>query len=167
MSASNGYHSNYGKFTMTMAQAFPNGAFLTGGVEASKDYDRSAPGRFVQAVDRDTGLSVWLAEVQSGDQMAPAWLRRAKVKILSDQEPPLPPPIPGTPFRPVEFDELIVTPYVDDSACKPAESGKQHRCRARVAYSVKAIGVRAPRSVAKSTAPAGGTAGSGPAAGAP
>ncbi|WP_224387528.1 hypothetical protein [Pseudonocardia sp. ICBG1293] len=39
----------------------------------------------------------------------------------------------GLPFRPVEFDELTVTPYVQETGGRP-----------RVAYSFRAAGMRAP-----------------------
>ncbi|WP_406113800.1 hypothetical protein [Kitasatospora purpeofusca] len=55
--------------------------------------------------------------------------------------PVLPDAAPGLPFRPVEFDGLTVTAYVNNSG--------------RVAYSFKATGVRAPaaaRPSAKSAA---------------
>ena len=51
----------------------------------------------------------------------------------------LPPPAPGSPFTAVEFEGLMVTPYVDTGRCR----GKG-KCAARQAYSLKATGVRAP-----------------------
>ena len=45
----------------------------------------------------------------------------------------------GSPFTPVEFDGMTVTPYVDTGRCQ----GKS-KCAARQAYSFKATGVRAP-----------------------
>ena len=65
--------------------------------------------------------------------------RTVKVKIAAQVQPVLPPPAPGSPFTPVEFDGMTATPYVDASRCK----GKD-KCGARVAYSFKSTGVRAP-----------------------
>jgi hypothetical protein len=53
----------------------------------------------------------------------------------------LPDAPPGSPFVPVEFEGLQATPYVDASRCQVDGKGK---CRARLAYSLKATGVRAP-----------------------
>jgi hypothetical protein len=54
-----------------------------------------------------------------------------KIKVLSHNQPVLPPATGGAPFVPVEFTGLTVTPYVNQSTN-------------RLAYSVKATGVRAP-----------------------
>jgi hypothetical protein len=54
-----------------------------------------------------------------------------KIKVLSTQQPVLPAATGGAPFVPVEFTGLTVTPYVNQST-------------GRLAYSVKATGVRAP-----------------------
>ena len=64
-----------------------------------------------------------------------------KVKIAAQVQPVLPPPVPGSPFTPVEFDGMTATPYVDASRC--SGDGKS-KCAARVAYSLKATAVRAP-----------------------
>ena len=56
--------------------------------------------------------------------------RAVKVKVASDTEPVLPPSAPGAPFVPVEFTGMTVTPYVNQTG--------------RLAWSVKAEGVRAP-----------------------
>ena len=58
------------------------------------------------------------------------------VKIVAEYQP-VPPEAPsGMPFRPVEFDGLTVTPYVDDK-------------RGRIAYSYRATGMRAPSPAAR------------------
>ena len=64
-----------------------------------------------------------------------------QVKIAAQYQPVLPPPAPGSPFTPVEFDGMTVFPYVDASRCQGQGPG---RCGARMAYSLKATGVRAP-----------------------
>ena len=56
--------------------------------------------------------------------------RTVKVKVISPHQPVLPPAAGGAPFVPVEFTGLTVTPYVNQAG--------------RLAYSVKATGVRAP-----------------------
>lgn len=140
--------NGYGKYETSMDKLLPCGAWLVSGVEAIKDFDRSGPGveGFVQALDRDTGEELWTVTVQSGDMdSAPAWLQRFKVKISSAVKPELPPVMPGTPFRPVWLDGLVVVPYLDDKNCTGAENGRRHRCRGKVAYSVRATGMRAPK----------------------
>jgi hypothetical protein len=153
---------SYGKFDTTMEKLLPMGAWLVSGVEAIKDFDRSGPGveGFVQALDKETGAQLWTVTVQSGDmENAPAWLQRFKVKVASAARPELPPVMPGTPFRPVWLDGLSVIPYVDDSKCTGAEQGRRHRCRARVAYSVRATGLHAPKNLGRpSPSPVAGSA---------
>ena len=59
--------------------------------------------------------------------------------MVSEYQPALPTPAPGSPFIAIEFEGLMATPYVDGARCKG--DGK---CGGRVAYSLKATGVRAP-----------------------
>jgi hypothetical protein len=68
-----------------------------------------------------------------------------KVKIAAQYQPVLPDAPAGSPFTAVEFEGLTATPYVDSGRCQ----GKG-KCAARLAYSLKAAGVRAPsRGVAR------------------
>jgi hypothetical protein len=75
------------------------------------------------------------------DAQEDARQRTVKVKIAAQVQPVLPPPVAGSPFTPVEFDGMTATPYVDASRC--SGDGK-NKCAARLAYSFKATGVRAP-----------------------
>ena len=67
------------------------------------------------------------------------------VKISAPVQP-IPPEAmaAGMPFRPVEFDGLTVTPYLNENGG-----------RARVAYSFRATGMRAPHTGAKPASRAG------------
>ncbi|MFB9803943.1 hypothetical protein ACFFN5_25920, partial [Streptomonospora salina] len=56
----------------------------------------------------------------------------------------------GLPFRPVEFEQMSVMPYVDDSGRRP-----------RVAYSLRARGVKTPGGGGSRKAPAGAASGAG------
>ena len=56
--------------------------------------------------------------------------RAVKVKVAAQVQPVIPAGPPGSPFTPVEFTGLTVTPYVNQAG--------------RLAYSVKATGIRAP-----------------------
>ena len=90
-------------------------------------------------MDKHTGLPLWVVEVI--DAQEDTRQRTVKVKIAAQVQPVLPSPAPGSPFTAVEFDGMTATPYVDSSRCHAKDTG---RCGARVAYSFKATGVRAP-----------------------
>ena len=136
---------------------FPHGCHLITEVEPVRDFDKSTRENFVQATDKVTGLRVWSAMAHDADPDVRKNDKTVEVKFLCDVQPVPPPAVAGTPFRPVEFEGLTVTPYLDEKACKPARPGEQHRCRGRIAYSLRAIGMRAPRQ-------AGGKAGASDAA---
>ena len=120
-----------GRFRVSMADVFPAGAFVVGEVEAVRDFDKSSPERFVQAKDKDTGELVWSVPVLDADEAAPKGAKTVVVKISAPVQPVPPEAVAGLPFRPVEFDGLSVTPYVDDK-------------RNRVAYSLRARAMRGP-----------------------
>ena len=127
-----------GAIPIEFGTAFPDGAYAAGVCEAVRDFDRSQGDRFVQQVDKLTGLPLWVVEVIDADPQARA--RTVKVKVAAQYQPTLPPASAGSPFAAVEFEGLQVSPYVDASRCK----GGKDKCGARVAYSLKATGVRAP-----------------------
>jgi hypothetical protein len=77
-----------------------------------------------------------VAEVIDGDPTARQ--KSLRVKVAAPDQPTLPAPHPGMPFVPVEFTGLTVTPYVNQAG--------------RLAYSLKAAGVRVPRSGARAAA---------------
>jgi hypothetical protein len=149
-----------GKIKTTHDEMFPYSAYVVTEVEPGRDFDKSTPERFVQAVDKDTGLPVWEVGVHDADPNARKANRHVTVKIAAEVQPVPPEAVPGTPFRPVEFEGLTVTPYIDDKACRGPKDGERHRCRARVAYSYRATGMRAPGKGAgrSSSSGAGGTA---------
>jgi len=126
-----------GPIPVEFGTVFPDGAYAAGKFEIVRDFDRSQGDRVVQQIDKATGLPLWVVEVI--DPQEGARQLTVKVKVASEYQPVLPPPAPGLPFTPVEFDGLQVTPYVDGSRCQ----GKG-RCGGRQAYSLKATGVRAP-----------------------
>ena len=122
-----------GRFRVSMGDVFPAGAFVVGDVEAVRDFDKSTAERFVQAKDKDTGELVWSVPVLDADEAAPKGAKTVVVKISAPVQPVPPEAVAGLPFRPVEFEGLMVTPYVDDK-------------RNRVAYSLRARAMRAPAS---------------------
>ncbi|UGQ14280.1 plasmid replication, integration and excision activator [Yinghuangia sp. ASG 101] len=116
-----------GAIPVAFRDVFPAGAFATK-VEMVADFDASKGGSRVQARDKVTGLPMWAVTVTDPDPDARD--TSAKVKVAAATEPVLPDALPGLPFRPVEFEGLTVTPYVNSSN--------------RLAYSFKATGLRAP-----------------------
>ena len=89
-----------------------------GGFEKVRDFDKSKGDLLIQQADKATGLPLWVIEVidpQEGTRQL-----TVKVKVVSEYQPALPSPAPGSPFVAVEFEGLMATPYVDGSRCKAA-----------------------------------------------
>jgi hypothetical protein len=128
-----------GPFPVEFGTVFPDGVYAAGGFEMVKDFDRSKGDLVIQQADKITGLPLWVIEVIDADPEARQ--RTVKVKVAAQYQPVLPDAPPGSPFTPVEFEGLQATPYVDASRCPGDGKGK---CKARLAYSLKATGVRAP-----------------------
>lgn len=127
---------------------FPHGAYVVGDVEPVRDFERSTRERPVQATDKETGQLVWSVSVLDPDPDARKDAKTVTVKISAPVQPVPPGEIAaGMPFRPVEFDGLTVTPYLNENGG-----------RARVAFSFRATGMRAPRSGSKPTPRANGEA---------
>jgi hypothetical protein len=105
---------------------------VVGEVQAMRDFDRSTKDQAVQAVDRETGLLVWVVDVVDADPEARE--RTVRVKLVAPVQPVPPAAADGVPFRPVEFDGFTATPYVATTA-----SG-----RGRLAWSLRATAMRAP-----------------------
>jgi len=126
-----------GPFPVEFGAVFPSGAYAAGGVEKVRDFDKSSGDRVVQQADKHSGLPLWVIEVIDADPEARQ--RTVKVKVASQYQPVLPDAPAGSPFVPVEFEGMTATPWVDAARCQG--NGK---CAARLAYSLKATGVRAP-----------------------
>jgi hypothetical protein len=118
---------------------FPNGAFVVGEVTAMEDFDAAqaakASGAQVdtQIRDKQSGMRVWQVRVVDADDLARKGQVEVTVKIAAEVQPVPPELANGVPFRPVEFDNLTATPYID-----------QNRSRPRIAWSLKATGMHAP-----------------------
>ncbi|MBN9100926.1 MAG: plasmid replication, integration and excision activator [Pseudonocardia sp.] len=125
-----------GRIKINHGDVFAHGAYVVGDVEAVRDFDKSSPGKAVQAVDKESGLLVWAVSVLDADPEARKDMKTVTVKISAPHQPVPPEAIAGMPFRPVEFDGLTVTPYLDDK-------------RNRVAFSFRATGMRAPQTGGK------------------
>ena len=116
------------RFRSTSLRCSPRGAFAAGTFEPVRDFEASKGGRFVQSKDKQTGQPLWAVDVIDADPQARD--KTARVKIAATDQPVLPAGTAGMPFVPVEFSGLTVTPYVNQAG--------------RLAYSLKATGVRTP-----------------------
>ncbi|PSK99298.1 hypothetical protein CLV63_10319 [Murinocardiopsis flavida] len=116
-----------GAIPVEFSTVFPAGAYALG-VEAITDFETKKP-----QLDKDTGQPLWAVDVIDADPEARGKAKSVKVKVSADVCPTLPDEVPGLPFRPVEFDHMAVMPYVDDNGRRP-----------RVAYSLRAKGVKTP-----------------------
>ena len=119
-----------GPIPVAFGHVFPFGAFAVGEVEPVRDFDRSSPSKFVQELDKTTGEPVWSLMVLDADPEARAASKTVKVKVIAPVAPVLPEAAPGSPFVPVEFTDMAVTPWVNDSG--------------RLSYSLRSKGVKAP-----------------------
>jgi hypothetical protein len=128
-----------GPFRVEFGSVFPSGAYAAGGFEMVKDFERSKGDLVIQQADKITGLPLWVIEVIDADPEARQ--RTIKIKVAAQYQPVLPDAPAGSPFVPVEFEGLQATPWVDASRCQADGKGT---CKARLAYSLKATGVRAP-----------------------
>ncbi|MBN9109616.1 MAG: plasmid replication, integration and excision activator [Pseudonocardia sp.] len=126
------------RFAVAMGDVFPHGAFVVSEVEQVRDFEKSSAGRPVQQLDKESGLPVWSVSVLDADPEARRSDKTVVVKIAAHVQPVPPEAVAGLPFRPVEFDGLTVTPYVAENGGRP-----------RVAYSLRATGMRAPGGHAK------------------
>lgn len=132
---------------MSHDAVFPHGAYVAGAVEPVSDFDapaRPGGGLRPQKLDKNTGLPMWSVPVIDGDETARGAQKSVKVNISAKVQPVPPEALAGLPFRPVEFDNLTVTPYVSDS----------NGSRPRVAYSLRATAMRAPGKPASKSAAA-------------
>ncbi|WP_026239750.1 hypothetical protein [Parafrankia discariae] len=110
---------------------FPAGAFVLG-VEAANDYEKAKAGApDPQERDPNTGERIWTVRVLDADPAA----RQAelKVKVPGEVQPVLPEVLAGTPFRPVLFEGLTITPWVDKNGNFPKQAYALRASRMRPA----------------------------------
>ena len=124
-----------GAFKVDCGDVFPHGLGIVGAVVPLVDFDRSTKESKVQQLDKESGLPVWTVDVMDFDPDARE--RTFKVKIVAAVQPVPPDAIAGAPVRPVLLEGLTVTPYLKETG----------NGRARVAYSLRASGLVAPRGV--------------------
>jgi hypothetical protein len=123
------------------AEVFPHGCHLVpDSITEAQDWDEATRVR-TPAVDKVTGKRVYHVRVIDLDSALEGRSRETVVKIAADRMP-----VPPTrqPFEPVEFESLTVTPYVDTGRCQG-----RGRCNARMAFSLRATGLKAGRPAAQ------------------
>ena len=117
-----------GPIPVEFGAVFPSGAYAAGAFDPVRNFDASTGEKFVQSTDKATGMPLWVIEVIDPDPQART--RAVKVKVAAQVQPVIPAGPSGSPFTPVEFTGMTVTPYVNQAG--------------RLAYSIKATGIRAP-----------------------
>jgi hypothetical protein len=117
------------RFPVEFGEVFPFGAFVLG-VEPSMAFLADASAPKVQERDKETGQLVWIVRALDANEDAARFGAEFKVKVTADHQPVPPAKLAGFPFAPVEFDGLTVTPYANQ--------------KGRIAYSFRALGLRAP-----------------------
>jgi hypothetical protein len=131
---------NGSRLAVTMHDVFPHGCHLMpDSITEAQDYDEQTRQR-TPAIDKVTGKRVFQVRVVDMDPELEGRSREVVVKVLADREP-VPPT--RTPFELVEFENLQVTPYVDSGRCQG-----RGKCTARMAFSLRATGLKAARPVA-------------------
>jgi hypothetical protein len=138
------------KIPVPFEYVFPNGALYLG-VDKLVDFDRLSE-QDNQARD-ERGERIWVVKVMDLDPEAGKYGRSTEVKVkVAASVAPVPPApaIPGYPPA-VAFTDVTVTPYNDANSCKGER--RPHKCRARLAWSIRAGALVAPES-ARVAAPA-------------
>jgi hypothetical protein len=131
------------KIPVPFEYVFPNGALFLG-VDKLVDFDRLSEADN-QARD-EHGERVWVVKVMDLDPEAGKYGRSTEVKVkIAAPAAPVPPAsaMPGYPPA-VAFTDLTVTPYNDATGCKGER--RPHKCRARLAWSIRAGALVAPNS---------------------
>src|SRR6266536_4467253 len=116
------------RFRSTSLRCSPRGAFAAGTFEPVRDFEASKGGRFVQSKDKQTGQPLWAVDVIDADPQARD--KTARVKIAAADQPVLPSAHAGNAIRPRGIRGADGDPYVNQAG--------------RLAYSLKATGVRTP-----------------------
>ena len=113
------------RFAVRFEDVFPAGCVLVpDSITEAQDYNEVTRAR-TPSVDKVSGLRVWTVRVMDMDPDLAGRAREVAVKISANVQPV---PDSSTPFAPVEFDGMTVTPYVGQTG--------------RMAYSYRASGFR-------------------------
>jgi hypothetical protein len=129
------------RFKVSMGEVFPGGCNLVpDSITEAQDYDERT-GRRSPSKDKVTGQRVMPGAGPDMDPELAGRSREVAVKILADVQP-VPPT--GNLFEVVEFENLTVTPYAND--------------KGRMAYSLRATAITAPKGAKAAAGPAAGKA---------
>lgn len=113
------------RFAVRFEDVFPAGCVLVpDSITQAQDYNESTRVR-TPSLDKVTGQRVWTVRVMDMDPDLAGRSREVSVKVLADVQPV---PDSGTPFAPIEFEGMTVTPYVGNTG--------------RLTYSYRAAGLR-------------------------
>ena len=135
---------NGSRLAVSMADVFPHGCHLMpDSITEAQDYNEQTRAR-TPAIDKLTGQRVFQVRVVDMDPELEGRSREVVVKVLADRQPT---PPTRAPFELVEFENLTVTPYVDSGRCQG-----RGKCTARMAFSLRATGLKAARPAAKDAA---------------
>lgn len=104
--------------------------FVPDSIAEAQDFNEATRQR-TPAKDKVTGERVWQCRVMDMDPELGSRSREVSIKILSNVQPVS----PVGPFQQVEFENLTVTPYVGSNG--------------RLAYSFRATGMVAPKTLAE------------------
>ena len=132
---------NGARLPVPMAAVFPAACHLVpDSITEAQDWDEATRVR-TPAIDKVSGKRVYHVRVVDMDPALEGRPRETVVKIAADRMP-----VPPTrqPFEPVEFENLTVTPYVDNGRCQG-----RGRCGARMAFSLRATGIKPGRPMAQ------------------
>ena len=125
------------RLSTQMAEVFPAGCcLLPDSISEAQDWDEATRVR-TPAVDKLTGKRVYHVRVVDLDPALEGRSREVVVKVIADR---MPSPPTRQPFEPVEFENLTITPWVDSGRCQG-----RGRCSARIAFSLRATGIKAAR----------------------
>ncbi|UWZ35741.1 hypothetical protein Drose_32325 [Dactylosporangium roseum] len=139
------------KIPVPFDYVFPNGALFLG-VDKLVNFDKL---RDADNQARDEhGVRLWVVKVMDQDPEAGKFGRSTEVKVkIAAPHQPIPPEGIGLPggiiVTPVEFTDMTVTPYNDSTGCKGDRN--PHKCRARLAWSIRAGAMVAPGESARPT----------------
>jgi hypothetical protein len=126
------------RLRVAFEDVFPSGAFMVGEVEPVEDFELIKAAREsgrdpgdVQIRDKVSDKRVWSVRVIDADPESRKGQTELVVKVSADHCPVPPAMMPGFPFRKVEFEDLTLTPYLDESRARP-----------RLAFSLRASGFK-------------------------
>lgn len=125
---------------------FPKGCLFLS-VEKATDWNLKGSGGDDQQRDKQTGERVWIVTVTDLHKEEGGFGNKSqevKVKVMAPYQP-VPPERQHPAFPPIiAFTDVELVPYVDSQKCTgPYERNgvrSQHKCRARLSWSVRASG---------------------------